>query len=322
MAGCIDSRQIVIIKRKMANHSQLTTEEIQQIASEYGLTVTDFEPFDGGVNSSFLLHIEQGDDLTLTVFETMSFDAVTRQARLLDMLAAHKFPTARLLHPANGGYTVTHAGKPVMLKTFIRGQVCSGPDEIMLQQMGMAIARLHQIPVPDYLPDWFSYGLDKLPRILNQNIDREFESALGQRIAVLEAAIPSGLPKGLVHGDLFFDNVLFMEREFRAVIDFEDATRHYFIYDLGMAVTGMCAGGILRLSETSLALLTGYQQVRKLEKSELETLPLFIEYGALATACWRFWQYHINVPDVERAEMHLQMVKLAEEVRVMSNGEI
>ena len=45
MAGCIDSRQIVIIKRKMANHSQLTTEEIQQIASEYGLTVTDFELF-------------------------------------------------------------------------------------------------------------------------------------------------------------------------------------------------------------------------------------------------------------------------------------
>ncbi len=306
----------------MANYSSLSFEEIQQIASEYGLTVTDFEPFEGGINSSFLLHIEHGDDLTLTVFETMSFDAVTQQARLLDLLAAHKFPATRLLRPTNGGHIVPHTGKPVMLKTFIRGQVCAEPDESMLQQMGMVIARLHQIPIPDYLPDWFSYGLDKLPRVLHQNIDREFESALGQRIAALESAIPPGLPEGLVHGDLFFDNVLFSEREFRAVIDFEDATRHYFIYDLGMAVTGMCAGGILRLPETSRALLAGYQQVRKLEKSELETLPLFIEYGALATACWRFWQYHINAPDVDKAEVHLQMVKMAEEVRGMSSREI
>ena len=305
----------------MARYSQLTTKEIQHIASEYGLNVTACEPFEGGANSSFLLQTEQGDDLTLTVFEEMSFDAVTRQGRLLDLLAAHKFPTTRLLRPANGGYAVRHAGKPVILKTFIRGQVRADPDESMLQQMGMAIARLHQIPIPDYLPHWFSYGLDKLPRVLQQNIDPEFESALVQRIAALEGALPPGLPEGLVHGDLFFDNVLFTKHEFRALIDFEDATRHYLIFDLGMAVTGMCAGGILRLPATARALLAGYQQVGKLEKHELETLPLFIEYSALATACWRFWQYHINAPDVEMAEKHLQMMKFAEEVRVMSRGD-
>ena len=294
MAGCFYCRPIAIIKKKMARYTRLSSEEIQQIAGEYGLTVTDCEPLEGGANSSYLLHTEPGDDLTLTVFETMSFDAVTRQARLLDLLAAHKFPTTRLLRPDNGGYAVTHVGKPVILKTFIRGHVRADPDESMLQQMGRAIARLHQIPVPDYLPHWYSYGLDKLPRVLQQNMDPEFETALVQRIAALEGAFPPGLPEGLVHGDLYFDNVLFMAREFRAVIDFEDVTRHYFIYDLGMAVTGMCAGGLLRLPSTSSALLAGYQQVRKLEKSELETLPLFIEYSALATACWRFWSLWIT----------------------------
>lgn len=110
-----------------------------------------------------------------------------------------------------------------------------------------------------------------------------------------------------------------LNNEFRAVIDFEDATRHFFIYDLAMAVTGMCAGGILRPLATARALLAGYQQVRKLEKRERETLPIFIEYCALTTACWRFWKYHIDAPDLEKAEKHLQMVKLVEEVRLTSS---
>jgi homoserine kinase type II len=298
----------------MARYTQLQESDVQEIARNYDLTVSEFEPIEGGAgNSSYLLQTQQGSTV-LTVFDEKTLSYVTRLGQLLLLLAEYEFPTTRPLSSVKGGMITVYRAKPVMLKAYIAGQVCKNLNETMLHQVGAAMAKLHRLPTPDFLPNKHPYGRQDFSTVIGRNIDPEYESWLAERFAYLERHIPPGLPSGLIHGDLFYDNVLFEKERFKAIIDFEEACRYYMGFDLGMGILGLCAEGLTVSLDRARALVTGYQQVRMLEEREKETLQLFVEYAAIATSYWRFWKYHIHSPIPEKADKHWQMVRLAEGV--------
>jgi len=132
----------------------------------------------------------------------------------------------------------------------------------------------------------------------------------------------------LIHGDIFYDNVLFEGTRLKAIIDFEDAAYEDKVFDLGMAIVGLCreGQGIVPekaralegqgiVPEKARALVKGYEQIRELEEAETRALQLYVEYAAATVSCWRYWKYHIDVPSVENADKHRQMVRVAERVR-------
>lgn len=301
----------------MARYAQLQENDVQEIVSNYDLAVVDFEPIEGGAgNSSYLLRTQQ-DNYVLTVFDDKTAAYVGRLGQLLLLLAEYEFPTTRLLPPVKGGMVTAYKDKPVMLKAYIAGQVYTDLDETMLRQVGAAMARLHQIPAPDFLPTNHSYGRQAFATIIGRHINPEYESWLTERYAYLERRIPLGLPCGLIHGDLFYDNVLFERKKFKALIDFEEACRYYKGFDLGMGILGLCAQRTTVALDKARALVIGYQQVRILQEREKEALQLFVEYAAIATSYWRFWKYHIHTPIAEKADKYWQMVRLAEGVNAI-----
>ena len=78
------------------------------------------------------------------------------------------------------------------------------------------------------------------------------------------------MPKGLIPGDIFFDNVLFRNENIQAIIDFVEACHYYFVFDLGMSTLGLCrTDGEIDLTKTR-ALIEGYQQKRPCEFLEGE----------------------------------------------------
>ena len=205
----------------MARYIQLRQSDIQKIVANYDLTVTDFEPIEGGAaNSSYLLHSRESM-YVLTVFDEKAVSDVVRIGRLLLLLAEYDFPTTRLLPATSGDIVTLYLSKPVMLKTYIDGQVDEQLDEAMLHRLGMEMAKLHQIPSPDYLPDKHPYGRQLFSSVMGRNIDPQYESWLAKQLAYFERNIPPELPCRLIHGDLFFDNVLFDRKEFKSIIDFE-----------------------------------------------------------------------------------------------------
>ncbi len=208
-----------------------------------------------------------------------------------------------------------------MLKPFIVGQVIQNLDENMENQVGAAMARLHQIPAPEYLPNRHTYGLETFPRIIGQGINLEYENWLAQKYDYFLKTIPAGLPCGLIHGDLFYDNILFEGKKFKAIIDFEDGCRYYHVFDLGMAIVGLCTENAKIILPKVRALIKGYQNIRKLGKAEIEALPLFIEYAATATSSWRFWKYNIDTPTVEKSNKYWEMVRIAKDARTILSEE-
>jgi len=131
----------------------------------------------------------------------------------------------------------------VMMKEYVPGRVYWYPNKPMLHQVGTSMAKLHQVPRPDFLSTRQPYGAQKLPSIQRQNIDAEYEAWITRRFRHFEQQRPHRLPRGLIHGDIFYDNVLFEGTRLKAIIDFEDAAYEDKVFDLGMAIVGLCREG-------------------------------------------------------------------------------
>ena len=247
--------------------------------------------------------------------------------QLLLFLEAHNVPCNRLISPVKSKIITTFATadrvKPVMLKDYIEGQVIEELDETMLSQVGRQAARLNQIPPPDYLSTNHPYGRQFFSRVMGLNIDAKYECWMAKEIDYLEQNIAKNLPRGLIHGDLFYDNLLFnplssMPGGFKAIIDFEEACHYYLIFELGMGILGTCVNDITVDLDKARALVSGYEEVRPLTKIEKESLQLFVRYAAVATSYWRFNKYNIEEPNKDRASHHLQMMQIAKAVGEIS----
>lgn len=108
----------------MAQYIQLQKNDIQRIANHHGLIVVDFKPIEGGAsNSSYVLKTPQ-NRYVLTVFDEKTVAYVVKLGQLLLFLAKYDFTTTRLLLLPTEEVTLIYRQKPVMLKTYISGQVC------------------------------------------------------------------------------------------------------------------------------------------------------------------------------------------------------
>lgn len=304
----------------MDAHTQLQEAGIREIAGSYDLTIVDYESIAAGsANSNYLLRAQQAS-YVLTVFEDSSFALTVEHGRLLSLLKEYAFPSPRPLLAVNGQIAISHKAKPVMMKEYVAGRVYRHPDKTMLHQLGTAMAKLHQVPCPDSLSNRRPYGVQKLSSIRGQGLDTEYEGWIAKRLSCLEQQRPQGLPRGLVHGDIFYDNVLFEGTRLMAIIDFEDAACEDKVFDLGMGIVGLCRKGQEVVPEKARALVKGYEQIRQLEEGEKRLLQLYVEYAAATVSCWRYWKYHVDAPSVENADKHWQMVRVAEGVQDIPNA--
>lgn len=298
----------------MTIYTLLKEEDIHVITAPYALNVTGFEALAGGAdNSNFVVHTQEGD-YVLTVFEQLTMDDTVEKTRMLLMLEEYDFPTTRVVVPFKGEPVQVFHGKPVVMKRFIAGHVVRDLNKVMLHQVGAAMARLHQIPVPEFFSPRLPYGILHFSEVSGKNLDPRYEAWAADRFHRLGSKVPTELPRGLIHGDVFYNNILFQGDRLIAFIDFMEALPYFLVYDLAMGMVGLCDNhSTLDLDKVS-ALIEGYQNIRKLEEGEKSSLQYFAEYAATAVSGWRFWSFYFDKPNPARAENHLHMKNLAEKI--------
>ena len=312
----------------MATYTKLNPKIIQSIADEYELKIIESFPLEGGSgNSSFVLRGDQSS-YVLTVCDDKNIKEISKMGALLLFLESHNVPCSRLVLTSNkdrmSTLKISNKIKPVMIKRHIDGHVIKELDENMLFQVGFEVARLNNIPSPDYLPTSHPYGLKCFSTVIGLNIDIEYESWLSKEMVYLKRHIFEGLPKGLIHGDLFYDNILFTSsnrnaKAFRAFIDFEEACNYYLVFELGMGILGCCINRNTIDLNKARAFVRGYQQERPLVDKEKESLQLFVQYAAVALSYWRFNKYNIKEPNESMASQHWQMVEVAKNISEILN---
>ena len=161
----------------MATYTKLNPQIIQSIADEYELKIIESFPLEGGSgNSSFILRDDQSN-YVLTVCDDKNMKEISKMGALLLFLESHNVPCSRLVLTSNNDrmsiLKISNKTKPVMIKRHIKGHVIKELDETMLFQVGSEVARLNNIPSPDYLPTSHPYGLECFSNVIGLNIDAE-----------------------------------------------------------------------------------------------------------------------------------------------------
>jgi len=299
----------------VALYAQLDRSAVEGLARRFGIDdITAFSVMDGGrENTSYCVETSSAR-YVLTLWDQKSLKQATNLANLLVYLTDRGIRSSRVVVPPKEPIVVLHDEKPVMLKRYVDGDVSANLTGNLLVQLGEEMARLHEIPAPSYLPQSFPYGRNHFPEVTNSKLGHTYIDWLSEKISYLQKSIPQHLPKALIHGDVFFDNVIVQGDQLMAIIDFEEACHYYRGFDLGMAIVGACRDRKGISFEKAGRFIRGYEKQTNISSKERETLKTFAVYAAVATSFWRFRQYHLRRPEPQLYDKHVEMQTLADTI--------
>ena len=206
----------------------------------------------------------------------------------------------------------TFEDKPVLLKHYVPGNISAALSDETIGVIGEEMAQLHAVPPPPGLPTEYSYGQQTFGSLITRGGDEPFVRWLKKKQAFIREHLNADLPRAFIHGDVFFDNVILHENDV-VLTDFEEACYYYRVFDLAMAVVGLCAPESVILLPKVRALLAGYEAVQPLKGSEKAVLRAFVVYAATAATFWRYRQYHVVLPDSTMAHHHEAMKQIADD---------
>lgn len=272
----------------------------RETLAEYGQSLEHIEPLAGGsVNSNFSIVVTGGRRLFARIYEEQDAEGARSELALLAELARAGVPTPAPIERRDGGALASHAGKPVAIFAWVEGrmrcQAAVSPADC--QRLGAALAAVHRAPV-GAIPQG-RFGVDRLEQRLDR-IEREAPDELARAAGQIRSKLRTysnqrdpELPTGLVHGDLFRDNVLWNESEIAALIDFESASRGAYVYDLGVCVHAWCFSDRFE-PELARSLVSAYHASRRLEPREIDAFRVEAALGALRFATTRITDYSMR----------------------------
>jgi homoserine kinase type II len=256
----------------------------------------------GSVNSNFALRAG-GERFFLRIYEEQDAPGARAEAAMVGRLAAAGVPSAPPLRRRDGALVSEVRGKPAALFPWKEGtsRCQARVTHEDAGRVGEALARVHLAGGGERLgPSRFGY--DELSARLDRVVagaDPRFVPSvrtLRDLLAGAHAARPPGLPQGLIHGDLFRDNVLWAaDGTLAALLDFESASHGAFAFDLMVTVLAWCVGDQLDLS-LARALCTGYGRVRPLEEVERRALAAEGMFASLRFAITRITDFGMRAP--------------------------
>jgi homoserine kinase type II len=293
----------------MATYTALSTEQARRVGAEFGIEVTGVVGIAAGsVNSNYRLGTASGYRVFARVYEEQDRFGAEGEARLLDHLARGGVATPQPLRRLDGaGFTSMVGGRPVSLFPWCDGEaLCQGRVTARVaHRVGIELARVHlagrtfgQKRVGRFRIDDLRERLPTVARAKDPEIQRVSGTLAGE-LDRCERENDTSLPGGIIHGDLFRDNVLWQGGAPSALLDFESASDGLFIYDLMVTVLAWCYRADLDQGLVR-AMVEGYDSVRPLSEPEVAGLHVQGRIAALRFTITRITDYALRRGKGER----------------------
>jgi homoserine kinase type II len=253
----------------------------------------------------------------LTLFEKLTRRELPFYLGLMAHLSSHGLPCPKPIANLDNALLGELNGKPAAIVTCLSGQPVMKPVPMHCARVGEVLAEMHLAgrTYPGHLDNlrgakWWSACAPAITPFLNDD-DRDM---LESEILFQSGQLRDGLPKGVVHADLFRDNVLFDGERVGGFIDFYFACVDCFIYDVAITVNDWCTDAQARLDPArAAALLEAYMTVRPFTDQERSAWPWMLRAGALRFWVSRLYDFHLPRPgelthahDPERFRLILQ----------------
>jgi homoserine kinase type II len=288
----------------MAVYTDVPDDELGAFLRDYDLgEVVSCKGIAEGVeNSNFLLRTEAGMFI-LTLYEKrVAPDDLPFFIALMEHLASAGIACPTPVKARDGQALRRLCGRPAAIVSFLDGLWPRRIHPFHCAGVGDALARLH-----------LAGSSFAMSRANNLSLGgwRRLEAAIGERANAMRAGLaaeiaeelaaltqlwPRNLPSGVIHADLFPDNVFFRGEQVSGLIDFYFACTDFFAYDLAICLNAWCFenDGSLNITKAKL-LIGGYRMVRQLDEAELRALPILARGSALRFLLTRLYDW-LNQP--------------------------
>ncbi len=291
----------------MAIYTKISRNDVVSIERKFNLgKIISFKGIKKGIeNTNYLIRTKKNKYI-LTIFEKrVQKRDLPFFMSLMDKLNNHNINCPKPQKNKTGNYLITIKNKPASIVSFVEGKDKNKLKIKDCYEIGKNIAKLHIVSKKIKLYRKNSMSLNSWSKLLNKigNKYKKIEVNLNELIKTSFADIKKRWPKkiksGIIHGDLFIDNIFFKKNKFHGYIDFYFAANDFFMYEIAICINALCFDKKNRKfifnRKKSKNFLKGYSSLRKLSKNEKNSLNTLCKGAALRYLLTRTYDY-LNTP--------------------------
>jgi homoserine kinase type II len=289
----------------MAVYTDVTADDLTQFLAGYEIgSLRSYKGIAEGVeNSNFLVHTDAGNFI-LTLYEKRVAAAdLPFFLALMEHLAARGITCPQPVKNKQGGVLGNIAGRPAAIVTFLDGLWVRRPNAGHCAAVGGALAGLHLAGADFNMRRSNALSIESWRVLYEQAKDRGDSvrpglcAEIAKELDALEKSWPRDLPAGVIHADLFPDNVFFLDDKLSGLIDFYFACTDTLAYDVAICLNAWCFESDHSYNVTKgRALLKAYAKVRALTAAERAALPVLARGAAMRFLLTRLVDW-LAVPD-------------------------
>ena len=290
----------------MAVYTKINKKDLYYINKRFeGKKFLNFKGIKQGIENTNYLLISKNEKFILTIFEKRVLKKeLPFFMKLMDQLSNSKINCPRPLRNNNGDYLFKLKNKSACIVTFLKGKDKKKLNLKNCYDIGKIIAEMHSSTKKIKLYRKNSMGINNLNSLFNsiKFKSKKFtnmEKFLKTNFIDIKKKWPKKLPSGIIHGDLFIDNIFFNNNRISGVIDFYFAANDYFMYEIAICVNALCfdkSKNQFILNKRKVKnLIRGYESIKKISYKEKKSLNILCRGAAMRYFLTRLYDY-TNTP--------------------------
>ena len=290
----------------MAVYTKINKKDISYISQKFEVKkIINFKGIKQGIENTNYLLKSKNNKFILTIFEKrVSKKEIPFFMKLMDKLNDSKINCPKPLRNKNGNYLIKIKNKTACIVSFLEGKDKKSLNLKNCYDIGKIIAQMHLTTEKIKLYRKNSMGIKNLNLLLKSikfkskkfsNIEKFLKTNFGD----INKKWPKSLPNGIIHGDLFIDNIFFKNNKLSGIIDFYFAANDYFMYEIAICVNALCfdkKNSKFKINKKKIKnLIKGYESIKKISFKEKKSLNILCRGAALRYFLTRLYDY-TNTP--------------------------
>ena len=290
----------------MAVYTKINKKDISYINKKFEVKkIINFKGIKQGIENTNYLLKSKNNKFILTIFEKrVSKKEIPFFMKLMDKLNDSKINCPKPLRNKNGNYLIKIKNKTACIVSFLEGKDKKSLNLKNCYDIGKIIAQMHLTTERIKLYRKNSMGIKNLNPLLKsiKFKSKKFpniEKFLKTNFRDINKSWPKNLPNGIIHGDLFIDNIFFKNNKLLGIIDFYFAANDYFMYEIAICVNALCFDKKnlkFKINKKKIKnLIKGYESIKKISFKEKKSLNILCRGAALRYFLTRLYDY-TNTP--------------------------
>jgi len=290
----------------MAVYTKINKKDISYINKKFRIEkIINFKGIKKGIENTNYLLRSKNKKFILTIFEKrVSQKEIPFFMKLMDRLNNSKINCPKPQKNKSGSYLIRIKNKTACIVSFLKGKDKKSLNLKNCYEVGKMIAEIHLSTKKMNIARKNSLGikfLNPLLKSINFKSSKftNVEKFLKINLKDIKIKWPKKLPNGIIHGDLFIDNIFFKNNKLSGIIDFYFAANDYFMYEIAICVNALCfdkrKSKFLINKDKVKNLIKGYESIRKISIKEKKSLNILCRGAAMRYFLTRLYDYS-NTP--------------------------